>query len=89
MESTILSSAFTSGYLEATCRNACRKRPSVMRSTLPLCTAVTFFLLPPMAYLNATSEIFWLLALVMTLRDIATSGVGMNSPEPLNMFLSA
>ena len=86
--STIFSSTATSGKSIATLRNSRRNRPSEMRNTLALCTAVTF--LPRVIAHSKARRAMRSQHLAVTRRTaIAMSSVGMNSPMPMCMLRSA
>ena len=71
-----------------TARTQSRKKVSDTRSTLALWTAVTFFR-RRIASSKAASAMRVQPSRVILRTDSATSGVGMNSPEPTNMLRSA
>ena len=81
MASIMRSSYCTFGYFAATVRMHSRKSPSDTRSTLALCTAVTF-LRRCNASLKAACAMRVEPSRVILRMAIARSGVGMNSPEP-------
>jgi uncharacterized protein YqeY len=86
--STIFSSTATSGKSIATLRNSRRNRPSEMRNTLALCTAVTF--LPRVIAHSKARRAMRSQHLAVTRRTaIAMSSVGINSPMPMCMLRSA
>src|SRR5262245_48498738 len=82
--SMIRSSYSTPGKRDATARTDSRKSPSDTRSTLALCTAVTF-LRRCSASAKAVCAIRVEPARVTLRTESARSAVGMNSPEPRNI----
>ena len=88
MASMMRSSYSTPGEREATARTQSRKSPSETRSTLALCTAVTF-LRRRAASAKAACAIRVEPARVILRTESARSAVGMNSPEPRNIERSA
>src|SRR5665213_1562394 len=88
MASMMRSSYCTCGYFAATARVHSRYSPSDTRSTLALCTQVTF-LRRCIASLNADSAMRVEPLRVILRMAMARSGVGMNSPGPTCIERSA
>ena len=88
--STFASSIWMPGYAAATFRASSRKRPSVARTTLALCTTVTFVRPFCFAYSNAARTIRSEPRLVFTLQETAYASAGrsLNGANGLLVFAS-